>query len=107
MRLSDESFRGRPVIGADGQVIGSIKSMFLDATEWRVESVCVELRKDVADHVGASRSIFHHGVIEIPVRLIQSVGDTVLLSVAVDALREAQRAADAVVDAPADAAVAS
>jgi sporulation protein YlmC with PRC-barrel domain len=88
MRLSDENLRGRTVISADGQVIGSIKSVFLDATDWRVESISVELRKDVADRIGASRSMFHRGQIEVPVRLIQSVGDTVVLGAEVDALRE-------------------
>lgn len=91
MRLSDENLRGRAVISADGQVIGSIKSVFLDATEWRVESISVELRKDVADRIGASRSMFHRGQIEVPVRLIQSVGDTVVLGAGVDALREVRR----------------
>ena len=35
--------------------------------------------------------MFHRGLIEIPVGLIQSVGDAVVLAVAVDALREAHR----------------
>jgi len=91
MRLSAENLRGRTVITADGQVVGSIKSIFLDAAEWRVESISVELRKDVADRIGASHGMFHRGLIEVPVRLVQSVGDAVVLAVAVDALREAHR----------------
>ena len=97
MRLSAENLHGRTVISADGRAVGSIKSIFLDATGWRVEAVSVELRKDIADRIGASRSIFHRGLIELPVGLVQSVGDAVVLSVSVDALREARRttAADA------------
>jgi sporulation protein YlmC with PRC-barrel domain len=91
MRLSAENLHGRTVISADGQVIGSIKSVFLDATAWRVESISVELRKDIADRIGASRSMFHRGLIELPVQLVQSVGDAVVLTIAVDALREAHR----------------
>jgi len=99
MRLSAENLHGRTVITADGQAVGSIKSVFLDAAEWRVESISVELRKDVADRIGASRSMFHRGLVKLPVRLIQSVGDAVVLAVAVDALREAHRTATG--DAPA------
>ncbi len=88
MRLTDENLRGRTVISADGQAIGSVKAIFLDSTEWRVESISVELGKDAADRIGASRSMFRHGVVELPVRLIQSVGDTVVLGVGVDQLRE-------------------
>jgi sporulation protein YlmC with PRC-barrel domain len=91
MRLSDENLRGRMVISADGQVIGAIRAVFLDATEWRIDSISVELRKDIADRIGASRSMFHRGQIEIPVRLIQSVGDTVVLGAGVDALREVRQ----------------
>lgn len=91
MRLSAENLHGRTVISADGQAIGSIKSVFLDAGAWRVESISVELRKDIADRIGASRSMFHRGLIELPVQLVQSVGDAVVLAIAVDALREAHR----------------
>jgi sporulation protein YlmC with PRC-barrel domain len=79
------------VITADGQAVGSVKSVFLDAAAWRVESISFELRNDVADRIGATRSVLHRGRIEVPVRLIQSVGDAVILAVAIDALREALR----------------
>jgi sporulation protein YlmC with PRC-barrel domain len=88
MRLSDESLRGRTVIGADGRAVGEIAALFLDSDSWSVESLRVKLRKEVADQLGASRTMFHAGTVEIPIRLIQSVSDAVVLSVPVDALRE-------------------
>ncbi|MEO8185398.1 MAG: PRC-barrel domain-containing protein [Deltaproteobacteria bacterium] len=87
MRLSDENIRGRTIIAADGQVIGEINALFLDSDAWRVESLQVTLRKDIADQLGAHRSVFHAGALEIPVRMVQSVGATVVLSVPVDGLR--------------------
>jgi sporulation protein YlmC with PRC-barrel domain len=91
MRLSAENLHGRTVISADGQAVGTLKSVFLDASTWRVESISVELRKDIADRVGATHGVFRRGLIELPVQLIQSVGDAVVLGVPVDALREARR----------------
>ena len=88
MRLSDENLRGRTVIAADGQVIGEIAALFLDSDAWRVESLQVKLRKDVADQLGATRGMFHAGTLEMPIRMVQSVGDTVVLSVAAHDLRE-------------------
>lgn len=88
MRLSDENLRGRTVIGADGRAVGEVAALFLDSDAWGVESIQVKLRKDVADELGASRTIFHAGTVEIPVRLVQSVGDALVLSVPVDGLRE-------------------
>jgi sporulation protein YlmC with PRC-barrel domain len=88
LRLSDESLRGRTAIAADGQAVGHVAAAFIDVETWKVESVQIELRKEVADRLGASRSMFHAGSVEIPVRLIQSVGDAVVLSIPVDGLRQ-------------------
>ena len=88
MRLSDETIRGKTVVGSDGQVIGEVSALFLNSEAWRIESLQVKLRRETADHIGASRGIFHAGSIEIPVASVQSVGDAVVLSVAVDDLRQ-------------------
>lgn len=88
MRLSDENLRGRTIIAADGQVVGEVTALFLESDTWRVESLQAKLGKDIADQIGADRSIFHSGMLEIPVRIVQSVGDTVVLSVPVNGLRE-------------------
>ncbi len=81
MRLSDENLRGRTAIAADGQAIGEIAALFLDSDGWRVESLQVKLRNEVADQLGAKRGMFHGGTLELPIRMIQSVGDAVVLSV--------------------------
>lgn len=61
---------------------------FLDSVAWSVESIQVKLRKEIADQLGASRTVFHAGTVELPIRLVQSVGDAVVLSVPVAGLRE-------------------
>ncbi len=76
------------MIAADGQAIGEIAALFLDSGAWRVESLQIKLRKQVADQLGATRGIFHAGTLELPIRMVQSVGDAVVLSVATDELRE-------------------
>ena len=84
------------MICADGTVIGAIAELFIDSTEWRVESVRIELRKEIAERIGADRTMFRRGSIELPVNLIQSVSDTVVLSVDVEKLREVHRPSTAV-----------
>jgi sporulation protein YlmC with PRC-barrel domain len=88
MRLSDENLRGRTVIAADGLAIGEVAALFLDSDAWRVESLQIKLRKEVADQLGATRGMFHAGTLELPVRMVQSVGDAVVLSVPVVDLRQ-------------------
>lgn len=88
MRLSDQNLRGRTVIASDGHLIGEIVTLFIDSDGWRVESLQIKLRKDVADRLGADRTLFHAGALEIPTSMVQSVGDAVVLSVATDELRQ-------------------
>jgi sporulation protein YlmC with PRC-barrel domain len=88
MRLSDENLRGRTVIAADGQAIGEVASLFLDSDAWRVESLQIKLRNEAADQLGAAHGMFHAGTLEIPTRMVQSVGDAVVLSVAANELRQ-------------------
>lgn len=88
MRLSDESLRGRTVIASDGLAIGSVTMLFIDSDGWRVESLQIKLHKDVADRLGADRSWLRAGAAEIPIRMVQSVGDAVVLTAGVDELRQ-------------------
>jgi sporulation protein YlmC with PRC-barrel domain len=88
LRMSDEDLRGRMAISAEGQVIGEVTALFFDSRDWRVESLQVKLRKEIADHLGVDRSVFRAGALEIPVRMVQAVGDTVVLSIAAEELRE-------------------
>lgn len=92
MRLSDKTLHGRTVISADGKVVGSVEELFLSTSDWRVESIRIELHKEIADRIGASRTMFHRGTIELPVSFVQSVSDAVVLTVDVEQLREAHRA---------------
>lgn len=87
MQMSDQSIRGRTVIAGDGQVIGEITAIFFNSDGWRVEALQLKLRKETADQLGAHRTVFQAGEIVVPVRMVQSVGETVILSVAMAELQ--------------------
>jgi sporulation protein YlmC with PRC-barrel domain len=89
MRLSDASLVRRTVIASDGLAIGTVSALFVECEAWRVEALEIKLRNDIADRIGADHSIFRSGTIEIPTRMVQSVGDAVLLSSTVLELRDA------------------
>ena len=88
MRLSDQNLNGRTVIASDGLAVGEIAALFLDSDTWRVESLQIKLRKEIADRLGAGRSMFRAGAVEVSIQMVQSIGDAVVLSVAVDELRQ-------------------
>jgi sporulation protein YlmC with PRC-barrel domain len=87
MRLSEDGLRGRTVIGADGQAVGETVGLELDSGDWRVTAIRIKLRSGIADRIGAARTLFSAGTVTIPVDLVQSVGDAVVLAIPVDGLR--------------------
>lgn len=88
MQLSDEHFRGRTVIAADGQEIGEVGGLLLDTSTWAIGALRIKLHKAVAEQLGAARGILRAATLELPVRFVQSVGDAVLLSVPTLELRQ-------------------
>jgi sporulation protein YlmC with PRC-barrel domain len=88
MQVSDEHLRGRTVIAAEGQAIGEVAALFIDTSTWTIMALQVKLNKSAAEQLGAARSILHAATFELPVRIVQSVGDAVLLSVPTLELRK-------------------
>jgi sporulation protein YlmC with PRC-barrel domain len=88
MQISDEHLRGRTVIAADGQAIGEVGTLLIETSTWSVIALQIKLSKAAAEQIGASRGLLRAATFELPVRLVQSVADTVLLSVPTSELRQ-------------------
>jgi len=94
MQVSDEHFRGRTVITADGQAIGEVAALFIDTSAWTITALQIKLRKAAAEQIGATHAMLRAATLDLPVRMVQSVGDAVLLSVPTLELRQILPAAD-------------
>jgi sporulation protein YlmC with PRC-barrel domain len=90
METTDVELRDRTVIGADGNAIGQVAAMIVDADSWTVKAVRIKLRDTAADQAGIGHSLFRASTIDIPVDHIQSIGDTVVLTVSARGLRPAE-----------------
>ena len=88
MQVSDEHLRGRTVIAADGQAIGEVAALSIDTATWTIGALQVKLSKLAADQIGAERGLLRAAAIDVPVRVVQSVGDAVLLSLPTAELRK-------------------
>ena len=88
MQISDEHLRGRTVIAADGQAVGEVAALFIDTSTWTVVALQIKLSKSAAEQVGAARGFLRAATFDLPVRMVQSVADTVLLSVPTLELRQ-------------------
>lgn len=87
MQISDENLRGLTVVAADGHAIGEVSAVFIETSTWTIASIKIKLSKTAAEQLGASQSLLRAATIELPIRMIQSVGDTVLLSAPTSGLR--------------------
>lgn len=81
------NIRGRKVISADALEIGEIVDIIVETVAWRVESLQVKVRKEAAEKIGVSRGVLRGGTFNLPVELIQSVGDSIVLSASSTELR--------------------
>ncbi|WNZ60865.1 PRC-barrel domain-containing protein [Myxococcus sp. MxC21-1] len=88
MRFSERIRPGRTVVASGGQQIGVVEALSIDSETWKVEGLQVKLRSEAADQIGAFWNFFHAGRVELPTHIVQSVSDTVVLSVSVDELRQ-------------------
>src|SRR5215472_1829337 len=88
MQVSDEHLRGRTVIAADGQAIGEVAALFIDTSAWAIVALQIKLSKSAAEHLGITHGLLRAAVLELSVRMVQSVGDAVLLSVPTAELRQ-------------------
>jgi len=94
MPVSDEHLRGRTVIAADGQAIGEVGALLIDTSKWTVVALQIKLNKAATEQLGATRSLLRAATLELPVQMVQSVGDAVLLSAPTLELRQLSEAAD-------------
>lgn len=94
MEITDLDLRDRTVIGADGNAIGQIAALIVDADAWTVRAVRIKLRNKVAEQVGVDRSLFHASTIDVPVDRIQSLGDALVLTVSAADLPARRASAD-------------
>ena len=88
MQVFDEHLRGRTVIAADGQAVGEVAALFIDTSTWSILALQIKLNKSVAEQLGAARSLLRAATLELPVRVVQSVGDAVLLSIPTAEMRQ-------------------
>jgi len=94
MPVSDEHLRGRTVIAADGLAIGEVAALLIDTSKWLIVALQIKLNKAATEQLGATRSLLRAATLELPVQMVQSVGDAVLLSAPTLELRQLSEAAD-------------
>jgi sporulation protein YlmC with PRC-barrel domain len=76
--ISFDSLTGRNIIGSDGLNIGEVKNAEIDTAKWQITCIIAKLSGKASENLGFKKR-FKSSVVCIPVSLVTSVGDVILL----------------------------
>jgi sporulation protein YlmC with PRC-barrel domain len=77
--ISCEALLGKKVIGAGGYIIGEVKGASIDTKTWQIVNLHVKLTNTAAEELGFKKR-FRSSMVNMPVKMIQAVGDVVNVS---------------------------
>lgn len=86
-----DDLKGRSVIDEGGTTIGEVKDLVFDADHWTVDSIVVDLRKEVADDLHIDKPAFGKAHLKISRERVRTVGDNVMLNVTSDDIAQLLR----------------
>jgi sporulation protein YlmC with PRC-barrel domain len=95
--FSINDVKGRQVIDANGDNVGTVEDVAIDPQSWKVSGLVVGLRREVAERLdivgqrGGARWLGGGPTVEIRTERIRSVGDNIILNIDRDAIAEALR----------------
>lgn len=80
--IDGSNLRGRKVIDNRGTTIGEVVDVAIDARQWRVDGLVVEVERDVADDVNLHKPLMGKGPrLTVSTERIDALGDTVILNI--------------------------
>jgi sporulation protein YlmC with PRC-barrel domain len=88
MHLKLADLPGRPVLDANGSVIGDVKAPLVDMETWLVDTLRVTVRRHAAREMALAWSLFNRPTVDVPTGLIHAAGDAIILRVSMAELRE-------------------
>ena len=88
MHLKLADLPGRPVLDANGAVIGDIKAPLVDTETWLVDTLRITVRRRAARDMALAWSFFNRPTLDVPTGLIHAAGDAVILRVSMAELRD-------------------
>jgi sporulation protein YlmC with PRC-barrel domain len=89
-----DHLRGRTVLDAGGQVVGTLDELIVDTETLELAGIRLRLKREVAREIGASAGLFHGAMLELPMEMVSAAGDAVILSVPLARLHELAAGSD-------------
>ena len=84
---------GKPVVGSNGRLFGSIADFDIDTDHWKVASIMLKVDSRAVTDLGLSKPLWRSAHVEVPASLIGAAQDVVLLKVSLEEFAEKLKAA--------------
>ncbi len=82
------NLKGKKVVGVKGYIVGEVEEIDIEPDNWQVTALQVSLTKDAAQELGLSKTFLRKVIIAIPTKIVNSVGNTILINEAIEDLKE-------------------
>ena len=96
--------KGRPVIDANGDNVGTVDDVVVDPVTWKVSGFVVTLKRDVAQRFQLQAGFMDSPRVEVGSERVKTVGDNVILNIPLELIQESLRRREAADVPPGDVA---
>ena len=80
--------KGRPVIDANGDNVGTVDDVAVDPVTWKVSGFVVTLKREVAQKFRLQAGFMDSPRVEVGSDRVKTVGDNVILNIPLDVIQE-------------------
>lgn len=87
--INFETLLGKKVIGTSGNIIGEVKGASINTKTWQVLQLQIKLSDIAAEELGLKKK-FRSSTANMPVRLVQTVGDVINISLSLKEISESK-----------------
>ncbi len=85
--LNSKDIAGKKVIGSRGTRIGEVESIDVDPRTWRIDSLVVDVDRDVTKDLGMEQPLLGGPRITIETDLVKDLADVIVLNMDLDGLK--------------------
>jgi sporulation protein YlmC with PRC-barrel domain len=77
--ISFEALLDKKVVGAGGYILGEVQGVSIDTKMWQISQLQIKLTDNAAQELGYKKR-FGDSVVNMPVTMVQAVGDVINVS---------------------------
>ncbi|MEM3059405.1 MAG: PRC-barrel domain-containing protein [Methanomassiliicoccales archaeon] len=84
-----EDIIGLEIVTSDARIVGTVEGVALDIENWYIPALRISVKKGLEDAVGVKKPLFSSAKILLKTDKVESVSDTITLSVPINGIKDA------------------